>query len=172
MSTAVPPVTLLPLAPADIPAIRRLAHVIWPEAYASVIGRDQIDYMLAARCTDAALGAYVGAADRWFDVLRVAGEPAGYCSCAVSPEKGVLKLEQLYLAAAHRGRGLGRLMLEHVEHHGRALGRHTVVLQVNRRNFPAIAFYRRTGFTVREAAVFDIGGGFVMDDFLMAKPLA
>jgi len=172
VSSVVPPVTLLPLAAADIPAIRRLAPAIWHEAYASVIGREQIEFMLAARCTDAALGAYLGAADRWFDVLRVAGEPAGYCSCAVSPEEGVLKLEQLYLAAAHRGRGLGRLMLEHVEHRGRALGRRTVVLQVNRRNAPAIAFYRRTGFTVREAAVFDIGGGFVMDDFVMAKPLA
>lgn len=172
MSTAVPPVTLLPLAVADLPAIRRLAHEIWREAYASVIGRDQIDAMLAARCADAALGAYVGAADRWFDVLRVAGEPAGYCSCAVAPERGVLKLEQLYLAAAHRGLGLGRLMLAHVEERGRALGRDTVVLQVNKRNAPAIAFYRRAGFVVREAAVFDIGGGFVMDDFLMAKPLA
>lgn len=171
MSSAAPSVTLLPLATADVPAVRRLAHAIWHEAYASVIGRDQIDYMLASRCTDAALGACVDAADRWFDVLRVAGEPVGYCSCAALAEDGVLKLEQLYLAAAHRGRGLGRLMLEHVERRGRALGRSTVVLQVNKRNASAIAFYRRAGFTVRDAAVFDIGAGFVMDDFLMAKPL-
>lgn len=171
MSSAVPSVTLAPLSAPDLPAVRRLAQAIWREAYASIIGRDQIDFMLAARGTDAALGAYVGAADRWFDVLRVAGEPVGYCSCAVSPEDGVLKLEQLYLAASHRGRGLGRLMLEHVEERARALGRRTVVLQVNKRNAPAIAFYRRAGFDLREEAVFDIGEGFVMDDFIMAKSL-
>lgn len=171
MSSAPPSAALGPLAAADLPTIRRLAHEIWHEAYPAIIGRDQIDFMLATRCTDAALSAYLGADDRWFDVLRVDGAPAGYCSHASAAEPGAVKLEQLYLAARHRGRGLGRLMLEHVERHARALGRPAVVLQVNRRNAPAIDFYRRAGFVVREAAVFDIGGGYVMDDFVMAKRL-
>jgi ribosomal protein S18 acetylase RimI-like enzyme len=37
-------------------------------------------------------------------------------------------------------------------------------LQVNKRNGGAIAFYRAAGFEVVREAVFDIGGGFVMDD--------
>lgn len=36
----------------------------------------------------------------------------------------------------------------------------------------AIAAYRKYGFTVREEVVQDIGGGFVMDDYIMEKPLA
>jgi ribosomal protein S18 acetylase RimI-like enzyme len=46
-----------------------------------------------------------------------------------------------------------------------------MILTVNKRNTRAIAAYRRNGFTVLEAVVADIGGGFVMDDFLMSKHL-
>jgi hypothetical protein len=43
---------------------------------------------------------------------------------------------------------------------------------VNRNNSSAADAYRRSGFTVSEAARFDIGNGFVMDDYVMSKPLA
>ncbi len=46
----------------------------------------------------------------------------------------------------------------------------TLWLQVNKRNTDAIGFYRSAGFEVIREAVMDIGGGFVMDDYLMAKP--
>ncbi len=63
-------------------------------------------------------------------------------------------------------------MLGYVEKRPRELGRHTLVLQVNKRNTGAIAFYRRAGFEVVREAVFDIGAGFVMDDYVMGKRLA
>jgi RimJ/RimL family protein N-acetyltransferase len=42
---------------------------------------------------------------------------------------------------------------------------------VNKRNEPAIAAYLKAGFRIEKEAVFDIGGGFVMDDFLMVRPV-
>jgi diamine N-acetyltransferase len=44
-----------------------------------------------------------------------------------------------------------------------------VWLQVNKKNRQAIAAYEKAGFRIAEEAVFDIGKGFVMDDFLMSK---
>jgi len=44
-----------------------------------------------------------------------------------------------------------------------------VVLAVNKKNAKAIAAYRKHGFAIRESAVTDIGSGFVMDDYVMAK---
>ena len=171
MTSAAPLAELTPLAATDFATVRRLAHEIWHAHYDSIVGPAQVDFMLARRCDDDALAGYLGAADRWFDLLRIGGGAVGYCSRALAPEQGVLKLEQLYLATAHRGRGLGRLMLRHVERHAASLANHEIVLQVNKHNAAAIAFYRAAGFTVREAAVFDIGGGFVMDDYVMAKRL-
>ena len=41
------------------------------------------------------------------------------------------------------------------------------MLAVNKRNAAAIAAYRKHGFEIVEAVVKDIGGGFVMDDYIM-----
>ena len=47
----------------------------------------------------------------------------------------------------------------------------TLILNVNKNNVQAIRAYEKNGFAIREAVVVDIGGGFVMDDYVMAKPL-
>jgi diamine N-acetyltransferase len=45
------------------------------------------------------------------------------------------------------------------------------VLRVNRQNQQAIDAYLKHGFTVATLIVEDIGGGFVMDDYVMVKAL-
>ncbi|MBU6402017.1 MAG: GNAT family N-acetyltransferase [Verrucomicrobia bacterium] len=85
------------------------------------------------------------------------------------PASGDLKLHKLYVHPAWQRRGLGTQLLRHVEQTARAGGFRTLVLSVNKANAQAIAAYRKNGFTVREAIVTDIGGGFVMDDYVMAK---
>lgn len=156
---------------ADFEILARLAGVIWRAHYTKIIGSAQIDYMLAERYTPEKLRLYLNADDRWLMLLRIDSRAVGYCSYALTENPGEMKLEQLYLLPELQGKGLGRLMLRHVEEQARVLGRSTLVLQTNKRNVDAIAFYRKAGFTVREEAVFDIGNGFVMDDYVMEKVL-
>jgi ribosomal protein S18 acetylase RimI-like enzyme len=165
-------VSLLPITEADFPVVRDLATDIWRRHYTGIISAAQIDFMLARRFADESLRAYLGVADRWLEVLRVSGTPVGYCSSElIADAPAELKLGQLYVRESSRGTGLGAFMLAHVEARAREHGRDVVVLQVNTQNRQAIAFYEAAGFTVRHAAVFDIGEGFVMDDFVMAKTL-
>ena len=49
----------------------------------------------------------------------------------------------------------------------REVGARTIWLTVNRRNERAIGAYRRAGFREVRAQVTDIGGGYVMDDYIM-----
>jgi hypothetical protein len=42
------------------------------------------------------------------------------------------------------------------------------MLAVNKRNENAIAAYAKHGFAIVESVVKDIGGGFVMDDYVMS----
>jgi len=170
---------------ADFETLARLAEVIWRAHYTKIIGSAQVDYMLAGRYTPEKLRQYLNADDRWLMLLRIdssgGSRAVGYCSYALTAYPGgmepgemkpsEMKLEQLYLLPELRGQGLGKLMLRHVEEQARARGRSTLVLQTNKRNDIAIAFYRKAGFTVREEAVFDIGNGFVMDDYVMEKVL-
>jgi ribosomal protein S18 acetylase RimI-like enzyme len=166
------PVSIEPITAADFATIASLADRIWHQHYASIVSIAQIDYMLAGRYTPESLAAYVGdARDRWMCVVRDGGESIGYLSYRLV-EPDAMKLEQLYLLAERRGGGIGGRMLDHVEAHARALGRTRIELTVNKRNTGSIAVYERRGFVVREAATFDIGGGFVMDDYVMEKALA
>ena len=167
--------TLAPVTEPEFPVLRELADTIWRQHYAGIISAAQIDYMLAGRFSDEALLEHVRAADRWLELLRVSGTPVGYCGYELASIDGEeraaadMKLGQLYVLESHRGMGLGRFMLGHIEGRARELGRRLLWLQVNKRNTGAIGFYRAAGFEVIRDAVFEIGGGFVMDDYVMAK---
>ncbi len=172
---------LAAMTAADFETLARLAETIWRAQYTKIISSAQIDYMLAGRYTPEPLRLYLNSDDRWLMLLRTDSQAVGYCSYALTENPGKMeppeinprkmRLEQLYLLPEYHSQGLGRLMLRHVEEQARARGCRTLVLQVNKRNDIAVAFYRKSGFTVREAAVFDIGNGFVMDDYVMEKAL-
>ncbi len=159
------------LTEADFPVLAALARTIWHAHYATIVSGAQIDYMLADRYTPENLRHYLPAEDRWMYLLRLSATPVGYCSWARTATADEMKLEQLYLRHEHKGKGLGGLMLRHIETHARKLGCGALSLQVNKQNVDAIAVYRKSGFTVREEIVLDIGKGFVMDDFIMQKVL-
>jgi GNAT superfamily N-acetyltransferase len=183
MQSHVPPtdVAIAPVTVQDFAMLRELAGAIWRQHYTGIISAAQIEHMLAGRFTDAALREHLQATDRWLELLRVSGAPVGYCACeltALSRDGDgsgggppAMKLGQLYVLESHRGTGLGRFMLGHVERRARNLGRGTLWLQVNKRNPGAISFYKAAGFTIAREAVFDIGSGFVMDDYIMEKRL-
>lgn len=170
-------VTLTPTTEPDFPVLSELAGTIWRQHYTGIISAAQIDYMLAARFSDEALRDHTQAADKWLELLRVSGAPVGYCAYELASMDGnkanptAMKLGQLYVLESHRGMGLGRFMLGHVEGRALELGRRALWLQVNKQNSVAIGFYTAACFEVVREAVFEIGGGFVMDDYVMAKRL-
>lgn len=162
---------LKPLTEADYATVAQLGDTIWRAHYSKLISMGQIEYMLAGRYSPERLSAYVNAKDRWLHILSLDNQPVGYCSYSLTDSPGELKLEQLYLLPALHGKGLGRFMLEYVEAEARRLGCTSIMLTVNRGNATSIAVYDRAGYTVRESAVFDIGNGYVMDDYIMVKQL-
>ena len=62
--------------------------------------------------------------------------------------------------------GAGKALLHKAIEYSTALGANCLYLQVNKQN-NAQQFYSNHGFTIREAAVLEIGGGYIMDDFIM-----
>lgn len=165
-------VHLDPLSESDFDTVAKLADTIWHSHYSSMISTTQIEYMLDGRYVPERMRQYLDSDQRWMWVLRVDGEPAGYCSCSLGEHADEMKLEQLYLLSTHKGKGLGGYMLRHVEAQARALARPRLYLTVNKGNTDSIAIYRKSGFVVREEAVFDIGNGYVMDDYVMEKRLS
>ncbi len=78
-----------------------------------------------------------------------------------------LFLSKLYLRNDKRGRGTASAMLNYVFEEARKIGKKRVYLTVNKHNDHAIEVYKKIGFVVTDTAVTDIGGGYVMDDYIM-----
>ena len=106
-----------------------------------------------------------------WEVASLAAEAIGFYSCTHEPAERRLKLNKLYLLPEWQGNGLGQALLGRVHELAASLGAGEVWLQVNKRNPRAIAAYERAGYCIERSAVFDIGGGFVMDDFVMTRPM-
>ena len=151
--------------PEHVAEIARLAGVVWRAHYPGIISNEQIDYMLA-RMYD--LAVLRGEIAQGITYLRgLAGDHlVGFA--AYGPAGKEVKLHKLYVHPDHQRRGIGRALLEHVE---RACAGRTLMLTVNKRNHKAVAAYKKHGFAIRDSIVVDIGGGFVMDDYVMAKSL-
>lgn len=157
--------------PADLGRIADLARRTWWHCYPAIISREQIEYMLAQRYTPEAMASAVQSGRLVFEQLKVDGELGAFAAYSESDKPEELKLQQLYVSPEWQGRGLGGQLIRHVARIARAAGRSHLVLTVNRRNGRAIETYLRSGFTIRETADFDIGRGYLMEDYVMSLPL-
>jgi GNAT superfamily N-acetyltransferase len=162
---------ILPATTADIPAIARLADLIWRAHYPGIISTEQIDYMLAKMYSAETLQHEILHRAIRYERLLVGDEFAGFASHGPTEQANLFKLHKIYLLPAWQGRGLGSLLLGHCERETVKLGAVRIMLTVNKRNTKAIGAYQRNGYTITNSVVADIGGGFVMDDYLMEKEL-
>ena len=162
-------VRIRPVTPPEVPAIAALAREIWQATYPGIITQEQIDFMLEQRYGHERLYDDLEDLHKWLDQAFIDGRRVGFAFSEVS--KGEFKLDKLYIHPDVQRRGVGGQLITHVAERAKREGYPCVILQVNKRNVNAINSYKKYGFVVREAAVEDIGGGFVMDDYVMEKKL-
>ena len=171
MNGTPPPVEVRSLREADIEAVGALAREIWRAHYPAIITMAQIEYMLDERYAPSVLRAEMQSTGLWWDVLLQAGRPAAFSSYFLTERPGEMKLDKLYVHPDSQRRGYGARLIERACACARVHGCSRLVLAVNKRNDNAIAAYRKHGFAIEQAAVKDIGGGFVMDDYIMVRSL-
>ena len=165
-----PPIEFVPATtPQQIDVIARLAHEIWYEYYVPLIGRAQVDYMVAKFQSSGAMQQQLREGYQYFTIERDGGV-IGYCAVQPQPADNTLFLSKLYLLRDARGGGTGRVCMEFIEQLARRRGLKLLWLTVNKGN-PAVKAYERLGFRIAANLMIDIGGGFVMDDYRMEKPL-
>ena len=157
-------------SPADIGVVAALAHDIWHPHYVPIIGLAQTDYMVAKFQSAAAITRQMTEGYRYY-LARKDGVAAGYFALVPDFRENRALLSKLYVRPEQQGAGIGKAIIAFVEAQCTAMGIAELWLTVNRNNTGSIAFYQRTGFTVAETLVQDIGSGFVMDDYKMVKAL-
>lgn len=157
------------LTASDVDAVSVLARVVWQTTYPALISQAQIDAMLADRYAPQRIREQLNDPRHAWWVAKRDHTLAGFAH-AMLDESGC-KLDKLYVHPDQQRHGIGAALAKMVEDWARQQRARCVRLQVNRGNTQAIAAYTKYGFHIVESRVFDIGGGFVMDDHVMEYTL-
>ncbi len=78
------------------------------------------------------------------------------------------KLHKLYVLPEHHGKGAGKKVLHHIVADIQSPDGAILLVNVNRFNYQAISFYRKTGFAHFHDEDIDIGEGYFMNDHVLS----
>lgn len=145
-----------------------LAKEIWNDCYKDIISQEQIDFMLSSMYDANKIKEALANGDQW-EILKADNEPVGYIHYRIEENK--LFLSKIYLKQDPKYKGLGQVMMNHVIDYGIQNDLEVIYLTVNKNNQKAIRFYEKNRFQNVKSETFDIGNGFVMDDYIYEKKL-
>jgi len=148
--------------------IEQLADTIWRHHYIPITGIGQVEYMLKKYQSPEAIADQVEYGYEYY-IINYHEASVGYIS--IKKEKNTLFLSKIYVLSDYRGKKIGKTAMKFIENKAKTYDLNKISLTVNRNNKNSVAAYERMGFMKIGAKIKNIGNGFVMDDYLMEKPL-
>ncbi|MGB3637041.1 MAG: GNAT family N-acetyltransferase [Rivularia sp. (in: cyanobacteria)] len=151
--------------PEAISQVAKLAKEIWNQHYSPIIGNEQVSYMLDTIQSEDAIKQQINEGYKYYTIINNLIDnqvEAGYFSVQDKAEK--LFLSKLYVIDFCRGKGIGKQAIKFIKS---SFDNYIIQMTVNKNNSDSIAFYKNVGFEIVNDVVTDIGGGFVMDDYVM-----
>lgn len=148
----------------DIPLIRELTFKVWPQTYAAILSKEQIDYMLEMMYSEVSLQKQMGDGCI-FIIVYDETEAIGFASYQ-EIEPSVFKLHKIYVLTSQQGKATGRFLIDYIISKIQRQGATSLQLQVSRKN-KARNFYEKLGFKVIDEKDFDIGNSYYMKDYIM-----
>ena len=158
---------VLPLTMFDALTISTLAKEIWHHHYTGIISPEQIDYMLAQRYCPILIKEQVMNPEIWWRKLILDEIIIGFSCCMRTGMPGELKIDKLYVHYDHHRKGYGAMLVTNAIEIMRKNNLQSLILTVNKHNQTAISAYQQYGFEITGDSIVDIGGGFIMNDYLM-----
>ncbi|KAA0128922.1 GNAT family N-acetyltransferase [Chryseobacterium sp. SN22] len=152
----------------DISVIQDLARRSWEHAYAELLSGEQMEYMLSTMYSAEEIAVQLQQPCYHYYLIKDESNDSydGFIGYENSYEENTTKLHRIYLIPESKGKGAGKSALGFLKEKVAQYGDSRIILNVNKYN-QARNFYESQGFSVYDEGVFDIGNGFVMDDYLM-----
>ena len=177
--------------------VEDIASRVWNEHYGKILSQGQIDYMLGKFQSAEAIQQQIADGYEYYLIEYQQGTyqqeiqqetqqetqnsdvgpsiPVGYFSIkAAQDSDGRMKLflGKFYILKEFRGRGAGSSVFDFLEHKAAAKCLQAIWLTVNKYNQESISVYLHRGYKIVREQVADIGNGYVMDDYIMQKPIS
>ena len=158
----------------ELNILEKLARAIWPSTYSDIISAAQIEFMLSWMYAEQTLQAQFDQGHEFY-ILSSQNSDLGFLSLewissATDLKQQTLKINKLYILSQQQNKGFGKALIQKAIQRASETSVAEIILQVNKAN-KAKDFYMHLGFQIKEEAVFDIGNGFVMDDYIMSYKL-
>lgn len=154
---------LLPAGENELNLISSLAREIWEKHYTAIIGEAQVKYMLDKMYNQQILLEQLREKKHSFYLINNDEISVGFIS--VNREKDDdWFLNKFYILGDKASKGLGTKAFQALK---KIIQPKKITLTVNRQNYKSINFYFKNGFRIERVADFDIGAGYVMNDFVM-----
>ena len=152
----------------NVTLIQDLARRSWKNAYAEILSEEQMEYMLSEMYSKTEIESQLQNPNYHYYLIVDEDNDSyeGFIGYEHNYEDKTTKLHRIYLIPESKGKGLGKLALQFLNEKVSENGNKRIILNVNKHN-AARNFYESQGYRVYDEGVFDIGNGFVMDDFLM-----
>ncbi|MGM9936428.1 MAG: GNAT family N-acetyltransferase [Candidatus Ornithomonoglobus sp.] len=152
----------------DIRKIAELAAVIWHEFFVSILSPEQIDYMVEKFQSYPALKNAVDNDGYRYYMAYDGDDLCGYLGIH-DEGGGTIFISKVYVRVDKRRQGIASMLLDRLRTDFPDAKKW--YLTVNKYNSGSISVYEKRGFRKTRDLVTDIGGGFVMDDYVMEKIL-
>ena len=154
----------------DIPVIQNIAFITWPATYSSIVAKDHLEYMLQLIYSEKALSKQITEQQHQFLLVIENDKAIAFADYAPLDDPHIYKLHKLYALPDQQGKGLGKLLINHIVEKIKSIGATALRLNVNRHN-KAKQFYEHLGFKVIYEEDVDIGNGYFMNDYVMEMKL-
>jgi ribosomal protein S18 acetylase RimI-like enzyme len=155
----------------DYKTIQNIAHQTWPIAYGEILSKAQLDYMLDAFYNEDALKDSVENKGHYFILAKEDEETLGFASYEHHyNQKQQTKIHKIYILPETQGKGIGKTLIDFVENTAKENDSTALSLNVNRFN-KALHFYQKLGFEIVEEVNIELDHGYLMEDYVMEKPI-
>lgn len=152
----------------DIPMIQDLARRSWENAYAEILSKEQMEFMLRTMYSQEEIANHMQNPNYHYFLIQDESNDSfeGFIGYEIGYEEETTKLHRIYLIPESKGKGFGKKALEFLNKEVSERGDKRIILNVNKYN-SARKFYESQGYKVYDEGVFNIGNNFFMDDYLM-----
>jgi ribosomal protein S18 acetylase RimI-like enzyme len=149
-----------------IDVAEKLAYEIWREHYASIVTREQIEYMLENFQSSNIIAKQISEKNyKYFLMKNSEGSFEGYF--AIVPGEEDIFLSKIYVRKSSRGKGYGKKSVLFIKDFAERNNFKSIFLTVNKNNSSSIEAYKKIGFCIAGEIKQDIGSGFFMYDYKM-----
>jgi len=152
----------------DIDTLVQIAYEIWSNHFKSMFDSETLPKLIEVAQSKKAILSQVKDGYQYFFIIE-REKYIGYFAYKINPSSDELFLSKIYIYSEQRGKGVGKMVLKHLEKLSQDAGIRKISLTVYHKNTNSIKAYEKWGFTNLGLIKREFDNGLIFEDIKMEK---